>query len=231
MGLRVGRISSVDYEKYTAAVVYAEDNGEDDRKEEVTANLPFLMMGMYHPPNVDDWVLVEHREDGAENGVILSRYASDNNKPEFEGKKGLYRTWFGRDQEECYIEYDDPNNGDGNQGVFSFFSKKDFKLEAKNIEREIEEKIADKANEIEIEADTTAKIKAGTTLTIEGTGTMEVKGGTIKISGDMAIQIDAPAGSINISAGDIAANGVSLPFHVHNCTAPGAPSGPPLPLP
>jgi len=81
--LRIGKISSVNYEQGTARVLYT------DRDNAVTAELP-LLTGEGSMPNVDDLVLVCHLPNGAAAGVILGRFWNDNNRPT-EGAAGLYR--------------------------------------------------------------------------------------------------------------------------------------------
>lgn len=228
--VRKGQISSVDYKKYLAAVVFAEDDATEQANRAVSADFAFLMALGYDPPNAEDWVTVLCYDDAPEHGIILPRQSSNKFKPEFDGRQGLFRRWFGRSQKKCYVQYADPENGGGNDGKFLFHNDDDLRAEAKNVELEADEKFSGKAREIEVEADTTAKIKAGATLTIEGGGSVEIKGGTVNISPDTAIQISAPSGTVTITAGNISANGVSLPFHTHNCTAPGTPAGPPIPL-
>lgn len=87
--IRVGKVSSVDYEKGTVAVVYA------DRDSSVTAALPMLST-RYDLPDVGDQVLVLHLSNGAEAGVVLGRFYSDKNLPKENGK-GIFRIDFDRD--------------------------------------------------------------------------------------------------------------------------------------
>lgn len=77
--IRLGRISSLNYDNGTARVVYA------DRDNTVTAELPLLSF-MYYMPRVDDPVLVLHMPNGAEAGLILGRYWCRDNMPPEPGK-------------------------------------------------------------------------------------------------------------------------------------------------
>lgn len=87
--IRVGKVSAVDYEKGTVAVVYA------DRDSSVTAAIPMLS-SRYDLPDVGDQVLVLHLSNGAEAGVVLGRFYSDKNLPKENGK-GIFRIDFDRD--------------------------------------------------------------------------------------------------------------------------------------
>ena len=95
--LRIGRISSVNYEAGTARVVYK------DRGDCVTMELPLLAYE-YAMPEVDDLVLVAHLPNGAEAGVLLGRYWNSQTRPRESGK-GLYRKDLDRDGK-CFIRYD-----------------------------------------------------------------------------------------------------------------------------
>lgn len=86
--IRVGKVSSVDYEKGTVAVVYA------DRDSSVTDALPMLS-SRYFMPDVGDQILVLHLSNGTEAGVVLGRFYSDKNLPK-EGGKGIFRVDFDR---------------------------------------------------------------------------------------------------------------------------------------
>jgi len=205
--LRVGRISAIDYKKYIARIKYDVDNGES---ELVTADFPFLM-AEYNCPNVDDQVWVLHRGDGQEAGLVLGRASSDKYRPEFQGKKGLWRKWFSRAQHQCYAEYADPHNGDGNDGEFLFHNDDDARGEA---------------NRITIEADTTAEIKAGTTLTLKGEGKVLVQGGIVEISGDSVVSVDGGIVNIRGDAGDVIVSAISLVTHIHPLA--GSTTGPPI---
>lgn len=95
--IRVGRISSVNYENGTARVVYK------DRGDSVTMELPLLSYE-YMMPEVDDLVLVAHLPNGSEAGILLGRYWNSKNKPRESGK-GLFRKDLDRDGK-CFIRYD-----------------------------------------------------------------------------------------------------------------------------
>lgn len=77
--IRLGRISSLNYQNGTARVVYK------DRDNTVTAELPLLSF-TYYMPRVDDPVLVLHMPNGPEAGLVLGRYWCKENMPPEPGK-------------------------------------------------------------------------------------------------------------------------------------------------
>lgn len=95
--IRVGKISSINYEEGTARVLYT------DRDNSVTRELPFLS-SEYNMPKVGDQVLVVHISSGEEAGVIIGKFWSKNNKP---SKKVTYQKEFGDKQGEAYVKYED----------------------------------------------------------------------------------------------------------------------------
>lgn len=97
--IRVGRISSVNYEKGAARVVYT------DRQSAVSAELPFLA-SEYMMPEPGDLVFVLLLSSGTEAGLILGRAWNDKNRP-YAGGKGLYRKELSRTKNDAYIQYDD----------------------------------------------------------------------------------------------------------------------------
>jgi phage baseplate assembly protein gpV len=144
--IRLGQISSIDYEKGVAAIVCPDLNPE----EYVTADFAFLADEI-NAPNVRDWVVVLFRDDGVENGYILRRYWSNKYKPP-KGFKGLFFKWFSRAFDRCFLQYTDPDNNDGdNDGTLLLHNQ---------------DKIRVECGDLEIAADAALKIKGGT-ITIE----------------------------------------------------------------
>lgn len=97
---RVGRVSSVNYEKGTVRVVY------NDKDKSVTTELP-LFCGTareYFMPRVDDIIGVFHLSNGQQFGVVGGMYWMDGNRP-VESGEGLFRKDLDRDGR-CYIRYD-----------------------------------------------------------------------------------------------------------------------------
>lgn len=97
LGLRIGKISSINYEDGTARVTY------EDRGECTTAELSFLAWE-YQMPAVGDQVLVGHRSGGNVSAIILGRVWHSNHRP-IEGKEGLYRKEFEHDQGVAFERY------------------------------------------------------------------------------------------------------------------------------
>ena len=95
--VRVGRISTINYEEGTARVIYT------DRDNSVTRELPFLS-SEYNMPKKGDQVLVVHISSGEEAGVIIGKFWSKNNKP---SKKVTYQKEFGENTGESYVKYED----------------------------------------------------------------------------------------------------------------------------
>ena len=96
--LRLGKISTINYEDGTARVLYT------DRDNTVTAELPLLSFE-YRMPAVDDVVLVCHLPNGGAAGIILGPVWSKNNRPP-EGKEGLYRKDLDKNAGTCFLRYD-----------------------------------------------------------------------------------------------------------------------------
>ena len=97
--IRLGKISSIDYAKGMARVVYHE------KDDDVTRLIP-LLSHEYKMPPVGSQVLVVHLSNGTEAGVVLGRPWSEKNKPP-EGSKGLYRKDLARSPGEAMIRYKD----------------------------------------------------------------------------------------------------------------------------
>jgi len=98
--IRVGRVSSIDYNKGMVRVLYT------DKDNSVTKNLPFLNMnGEYKMPNIGDMVLVAHLSNGTEMGIVIGTFWSNSNTPD-EAGKGIYRKELGSTKGEAYIKYD-----------------------------------------------------------------------------------------------------------------------------
>lgn len=103
-GIRVGKVSSVDYETGMMQVVY------HDRNDEVTSNLPYANFNNeYCMPKIGEQVLVAHLSNGSSRGVVLGGMWNKKNIPEENGKK-LYRKELSKTPGAAYIRFDD---GDG----------------------------------------------------------------------------------------------------------------------
>ncbi len=86
--VRVGRVSSINYEAGTVRVVYL------DKSDKTTAELPvFCGMGEYQMPQINDAVLVLHLSNDSSIGIVMGRFWSAKNIP-VQGAEGVYRKVF-----------------------------------------------------------------------------------------------------------------------------------------
>lgn len=98
--IRIGKVSSIDYEKGMIKVVYK------DKDNSVTRYLPYINMNNeYKMPNIDDMVLVVHLSNGAAMGIVIGTFWTGSNQP-VETGKGLYRKELGSMPGEAYFRYD-----------------------------------------------------------------------------------------------------------------------------
>lgn len=96
-GIRLGKISSVDYKAGMADVAF------EDEEEATHQSFPFLS-GEYQMPAVGDAVLVifQGNSGGREQGYILGKPYGSGNMPEVSGK-GVY---FKRFSDTSFVRYD-----------------------------------------------------------------------------------------------------------------------------
>ena len=98
--IRIGKVSSIDYENGMIRVLYT------DRDGAVTKTLPVVTFNdEYKMPQVGQYVLVVHLSNGSEAGYILGTYWNTANVPSKSGK-GIYRKEMGFTPGEAYAEYD-----------------------------------------------------------------------------------------------------------------------------
>ena len=100
--LRVGKISSINYENGTARVTY------EDKSGETTPELPFLAWE-YWMPKIEDQVLVGHLSNGSSRAVILGPFWYEGHRPH-QGREGLYRQEYTNDIGGDGVEYDKKAN-------------------------------------------------------------------------------------------------------------------------
>lgn len=99
--LRIGKVSSIDYEHGMIRVVYA------DRDNAVTKPLPVLTFNdEYKMPKVGQYVLVGHLSNGTEAAYVMGTFWNTANEPGRSGK-GVYRKEFAHKTGEAYIDYDE----------------------------------------------------------------------------------------------------------------------------
>lgn len=101
--IRIGKVSSVDYEKGMISVTYP------DLDDSVTDDLPvFSMTDEYKMPPIGVEVLVLHLSNGCTAGVVMGRYWNEANRPPIFGQS-VFRKELGGSFGEAYIQY---ANGD-----------------------------------------------------------------------------------------------------------------------
>lgn len=99
--IRIGKVSSVDYEKGMMRITYR------DKDESVTMDFAMLNYNdEYRMPQVGQQVAVAHMSNGSSRGVILGEVWNKKNLPH-EAGKDLYRKDLSRRKDAAYIRYDD----------------------------------------------------------------------------------------------------------------------------
>ena len=99
--IRVGRVSSVNYETGMARITYW------DKDETVTSEFPMLNYNNeYRMPEVGQDVMVAHLSNGTSRGVILGTLWNERYAP-LETGAALYRKDFSRKKDAAYVKYDD----------------------------------------------------------------------------------------------------------------------------
>ena len=82
--IRIGKVSSVDYEKGMISVYY------EDRTAMVTSIMPVLSNGRYKMPKVGESILVAHLSNGTNAAVVLGTIFNDVNVPKSSGQNVYY---------------------------------------------------------------------------------------------------------------------------------------------
>lgn len=99
--IRIGKVSSVDYEKGMMQVTYR------DKDESVTVDFAMLNYNdEYRMPRIGQQVAVAHMSNGSSRGVVLGEIWNQRNLPHETGEK-LYRKDLSRGKNSAYIRYDD----------------------------------------------------------------------------------------------------------------------------
>ena len=98
--IRIGKVSSINYEKGLMRVTYP------DRDDAVTAEIPVLSFtDEYKMPQIGDEVMVSHFSNGSAAGIVTGRYWNKKNTPR-DGKKDVYRKDFDKELGKAYLDYD-----------------------------------------------------------------------------------------------------------------------------
>lgn len=99
--IRIGKVSSVDYEKGMIRVTY------HDKDDSVTMDFATLNYNdEYRMPAVGSQVAVAHLSNGSSRGIILGEIWNKQNLPKESGKD-LFRKDLSRGKDAAYIRYDD----------------------------------------------------------------------------------------------------------------------------
>lgn len=99
--IRIGKVSSVDYEKGMIRVTY------HDKDDSVTMDFATLNYNdEYRMPKVGQQVAVAHLSNGSSRGIILGEIWNKQNLPKESGKN-LFRKDLSRGKDAAYIRYDD----------------------------------------------------------------------------------------------------------------------------
>lgn len=179
MFIRIGQISSINYEAGTAQVTYP------DLDNMTTVDLfYFSYTDEYKMPHVGDNVLVLHTPDRPTTGVILGRFWHDGNRPAISGEN-VFRKELGSEFDEAILEYVEGSAT----------------LRAGTVNTE------GGANNVLGSSEVTVKSDEGTVL-VEGTEGVTVTGAGVAITGaegvtvqgSNGVKVESKAGGISISA-------------------------------
>ena len=198
--VRLGNVSSIDYENGLCEVTYP------DRDDTVTEMVPMLSNREYRMPEVDDLVVVLHPGDSPEDAVILGTIWNEKIKPA-EGKKKVFRKEYSNEDGKAYRKFDA-----NAKELLDFVDGKKI-LKAKSLEIKI--------------GSATVTISESGSVKVDSTAGIEIKAsGELKLS---ATTLTASAATVNITGGggDVTVSGKSLVKHTHTGNL-GKPTTPPV---
>lgn len=198
--VRLGNVSSIDYENGLCEVTYP------DRDDTVTEMVPVLSNREYRMPEVDDLVVVLHPGDSPEDAVILGTIWNEKIKPA-EGKKKVFRKEYCNEDGKAYRKFDA-----NAKELLDFVDGKKI-LKAKSLEIKI--------------GSATVTISESGSVKVGSPAGIEIKAsGELKLS---ATTLTASAATVNITGGggDVTVSGKSLVKHTHTGNL-GKPTTPPL---
>ena len=181
-GVRVGRVSSINYQAGTARVVFG------DKDSAVTKEVPFVSNNEYNMPLVGDLVQVSHNSNGTMAATIPGSTWNQNNKP-YEGGRGIFRKEYSNTKNKCFERFND------NTGEFL---------------RRVPGLLLYQSRETYMEASGKAGLTGGGAVTVTSTGAsvgVQAKSG-VGLHAGRDVSLDAGAdisgeagGSISLSAG------------------------------
>lgn len=198
--VRLGNVSSIDYENGLCEVTYP------DRDDTVTEMVPCLSRREYMMPEVDDIVVVLHPGDSPEDAVVLGTIWNEKIKPA-EGKEKIFRKEYCNEDGKAYRKFDA-----NAKELLDFVDGKKI-LKAKSLEVKI--------------GNATVTISEGGNVKITSPASITVQAASeLKLT---ATTLTASAATVNITGagGDVVVSGKSLVTHTHNGNL-GKPTTPPL---
>lgn len=198
--VRLGNVSSIDYENGLCEVTYP------DRDDTVTEMVPMLSNREYRMPEVDDLVVVLHPGDSPEDAVILGTIWNEKIKPA-EGKEKVFRKEYCNEDGKAYRKFDA-----NAKELLDFVDGKKI-LKAKSLEIKI--------------GSATVTISESGSMKVDSPAGIEIKAsGELKLS---ATTLTASAATVNITGGggDVTVSGKSLVQHTHTGNL-GKPTTPPV---
>lgn len=198
--VRLGNVSSIDYENGLCEVTYP------DRDDTVTEMVPVLSNREYRMPEVDDLVVVLHPGDSPEDAVILGTIWNEKIKPA-EGKEKVFRKEYCNEDGKAYRKFDA-----NAKELLDFVDGKKI-LKAKSLEIKI--------------GSATVTISESGSVKVDSPAGIGIKAsGELKLS---ATTLTASAATVNITGGggDVTVSGKSLVKHTHTGNL-GKPTTPPV---
>ena len=198
--VRLGNISSIDYENGLCEVTYP------DRDDTVTEKVPLLSNSVYMMPEVGDLVVVLHPGDSPEDAVVLGTIWNERIKPA-EGKEGIFRKEYCDEDGKAYRKFDA-----NAKELLDFVDGKKI-LKAKSLEIKIG------SASVTISEGGEVKINSPASITVQAASELKLT----------ATTLTASAATVNITGagGDVVVSGKSLVNHTHTGNL-GSATSPPL---
>ena len=198
--VRLGNISSIDYENGLCEVTYP------DRDDTVTEKVPFLSNREYRMPEVGDLVVVLHPGDSPEDAVVLGTIWNEKIKPA-EGKEKIFRKEYCNEDGKAYRKFDA-----NAKELLDFVDGKKI-LKAKSLEIKIG------SASVTISEGGEVKINSPASITVQAASELKLT----------ATTLTANAAAVNITGagGDVVVSGKSLVNHTHTGNL-GSATSPPL---
>lgn len=187
--VRLGNISSIDYENGLCEVTYP------DRDDTVTEKVPFLSNREYMMPEVGDLVVVLHPGDSPEDAVVLGTIWNEKIKPA-EGKEKIFRKEYCNEDGKAYRKFD------ANAKELLDFVDGKKTLKAKSLEIKIG------SASVTVSEGGEVKINSPASITVQAASELKLT----------ATTLTASAATVNITGGggDVVVSGKSLVSHKHN---------------